>query len=56
MPTAPPIRWVEEFALATDGWIKAFPVGTYKRNGRTLAITPERIKRMEANFKRGVTG
>ena len=56
MPTALPIRWVEEFALATDGWIKAFPVGTYQRNGRTLAITPDRIQRMERNFKRGVTG
>ena len=52
----PTIRWVEEFALSTDGWIKAFPLGEYKRNGRTLSITTEKVKRMEGNFKRGVTG
>jgi hypothetical protein len=51
----PTIRWVEEFALSTDGWIKAFPLGEYKRNGRTLSITPEKVKRMEANFRNKVT-
>lgn len=53
--TPPTIRWVEEFALSTDGWIKAFPLGEYKRGGRTLSITSDKVKRMEANFRNRVT-
>lgn len=58
MPQTPPtIRWVEEFALSTDGWIKAFPLGEYKRRDkntgqmRTLKLTNDKIKQMEKNFK-----
>ena len=55
MPTAPPIRWVEEFALATDGWIKAFPLARTNATGARLPLHPT-VSSMERNFKRGVTG
>lgn len=55
MPSTP-TRCITTYSLATDGWIRAFPVGTYYRNGEKLHVTPKKLKEVEANFKAGRPG
>lgn len=55
MPSTP-TRCITTYSLATDGWIRAFPVGTYYRNGEKLHVTPKKLKDVEANFKAGRPG
>lgn len=46
-------RLIDRFSLTDDGWIRAFPVGEFKRDGRTIKLTPDRIQRIAKNFKAG---
>ena len=55
-------RFYDECAVKVDGWVRAFPVGTFKRKDwvtgelRTLEITSPKLAQMAANFKAGFLG
>lgn len=47
------IRWIEPFAYTQGAPLPVMPVGTYKRGGRTLDISPADLAEMAANYAAG---